>query len=555
MINHKFNNRIKKIKRGFLIWRILILLLVNLWLDNLKFKIFQTGKDKKNKVQIKRAKWFTNQLIELGSAFIKIGQLLSARPDLIPNTWIQELSKLQDQVPQFSYTKVEEIIKKELGHNFSEIKQISSTPIGSASLAQVHKATLRNGKEVVFKVQRPNLKNLFIIDLNIMQQIAFILQQNKNWSRGRNWVEIAKECRKVLMKELDFKCEAQFAARFRQQFIDDENVEVPEVIWDFSSEKVLCLSYLEGTKISDIKNLKSKNINLPKIAEIGAISYLKQLVNYGFFHADPHPGNLAVSNSGKLIFYDFGMMGNISNNLQVRLGSMVQSAALRDASSLVTQLQQAGLISKDIDVGPVRRLVRLMLKEALTPPFSPNIIEKLSGDLYELVYETPFQLPVDLIFVMRALSTFEGVGRMLDPGFNLVSITKPYLIDLMTSNNQTPNDLINQFGRQVGELGSKAVGIPKRIDESLERLEQGDIQLQIRMGESDRQFRKMFTAQKSLGHSILIGSLTIASALLVTNNQNNFALLPLIFAAPISIDWIKCQLNMRKGSRIEKLKQ
>ena len=117
-----------------------------------------------------------------------------------------------------------------------------------------------------------------------------------------------------------------------------------------------------------------------------------------------------------------------------------------------------------------------MLKEALTPPFSPNIIEKLSADLYELVYETPFQLPVDLIFVMRALSTFEGVGRMLDPRFNLVSITKPYLIDLMTSNNQTPNDLINQFGRQVGELGSKAVGIPKRIDESLERLEQGDLQ-------------------------------------------------------------------------------
>ena len=555
MNNHKLKNRIKKIKRGFLIWKILILLLVNLWLDNLIFKIFRTNRDKKNKVQIKRAKWFTNQLIELGSAFIKIGQLLSARPDLIPNTWIQELSKLQDQVPQFSYTKVEEIIQKELGHKFSEINQITSNPIGSASLAQVHKATLKDGKEVVFKVQRPNLKNLFTIDLNIMQQIAFIIQKNKNWSRGRNWVAIAKECRKVLMKELDFKCEAQYAARFRQQFLDDENVEVPEVIWNLSTEKVLCLSYLEGTKISDIEKLKSKNIDLSKIAEIGAVSYLKQLVNYGFFHADPHPGNLAVSNSGKLIFYDFGMMGNISNTLQASLGSMVQSAALRDASSLVTQLQQAGLISKDIDVGPVRRLVRLMLKEALTPPFSPNIIEKLSGDLYELVYETPFQLPVDLIFVMRALSTFEGVGRMLDPGFNLVSITKPYLIDLMTSNNQTPNDLINQFGRQVGELGSKAVGIPKRIDESLERLEQGDLQLQIRMGESDRQFKKMFTAQKSLGHSILIGSLTIASALLVTNNQNNFAVLPLIFAAPISIDWIKCQLSMSKGSRLEKLKQ
>ncbi len=555
MSYHNIDFRLKRLKRGFLIWITLISLLINLWLDNIRFTIFQTKSSKKSRVQIKRAKWFTNQLIKLGSAFIKIGQLLSARPDLIPNTWIQELSKLQDQVPNFSFEQVEETIKKELGSKSDEIDQIISEPVGSASLAQVHRATLKNGKKVVFKVQRPNLKELFIIDLGIMQQIAGLLQKNKNWSRGRNWVEIAKECKKVLLKELDFNCEAQYAARFRQQFLDDENIEVPEVIWNMSSEKVLCLSYLEGTKISDLKKLQTKGIDLPKIAEIGAISYLKQLVNYGFFHADPHPGNLAVSNTGKLIFYDFGMMGNISNNLQTSLGAMVKAAALRDASTLVSQLQQAGLISKDIDIGPVRRLVRLMLKEALTPPFSPNIIEKLSGDLYELVYETPFQLPVDLIFVMRALSTFEGVGRMLDPGFNLVSVTKPYLIELMTSNNQTPNDLINQFGRQVGEIGSKAVGIPKRIDESLERLEQGDLQLQIRMGESDRQFKKMFTAQKTLGHSILIGSLSIASALLVTNKQNNFALLPLFFALPISIDWLKCQLSMSKGSRLEKLKR
>ena len=555
MSYHILHSRLKKLKRAFLIWITLISLLINLWIDNVRFTIFRTKRKEKSRVQIKRARWFTNQLIKLGSAFIKIGQLLSARPDLIPNTWIQELSKLQDQVPNFSFAQVEETIRQELGSKFNEIDQIICDPVGSASLAQVHRATLKDGKKVVFKVQRPNLKELFIIDLGIMQQIAGLLQKNKNWSRGRNWVEIAKECRKVLMKELDFNCEAQYAARFRQQFLDDENVEVPEVIWDMSSEKVLCLSYVEGTKISDLEKLKSQEIDLSKIAEIGAISYLKQLVNYGFFHADPHPGNLAVSSEGKLIFYDFGMMGNISNNLQTRLGGMVKAAALRDASSLVSQLQQAGLISKDIDVGPVRRLVRLMLKEALTPPFSPNIIEKLSGDLYELVYETPFQLPVDLIFVMRALSTFEGVGRMLDPGFNLVSVTKPYLIELMTSNNQTPNDLINQFGRQVGELGSKAVGIPKRIDESLERLEQGDLQLQIRMGESDRQFKKMFTAQKTLGHSILIGSLSIASALLVTNKQNNFALLPLFFALPISIDWIKCQLSMRKGSRLEKLKR
>ena len=546
---------LKKVKRSLLIWRTLFLLLVFLWFDNLFIQLFSKNKYKKETIQKRRAKWFTNELIKLGSAFIKIGQLLSARPDLIPKTWISELTKLQDDVPQFSFVEVEKVIKKELGDKYLQILEIDRSPIGSASLAQVHKGTLKNNKTVVFKVQRPNLKNLFTIDLAIMQQIAFLMQKNRNWSRGRNWVEIAKECRKVLLKELDFNSEAQYAARFRQQFLDDENIEIPEVIWDLSTEKVLCLSYLEGIKISNIALLKKQNINLKNIAEIGAISYLKQLVNFGFFHADPHPGNLAVSKSGKLIFYDFGMMGNISNNLQKRIGSMVQSAAIRDASSLVKQLQEAGLISKGIDIGPVRRLVRLMLKEALTPPFSPNIIEKLSGDLYELVYETPFQLPVDLIFVMRALSTFEGVGRILDPEFNLVSITKPYLISFMTSNNQSPNDLINQLGRQVGEIGSKAVGIPKRIDDSLERLEQGDLQLQIRMGESDRQFKRMFTAQKSLGHSILIGSLSIASALLVSNSKSNIAILPLIFAFPIGIDWIICQLSMRKGSRLERLKK
>ena len=547
----KFN----ALKRNLIIWRSLFFLLFQLWIDSLLFKFLIRNNIKKEKIQRIRARWFTDELIKLGSAFIKIGQLLSARPDLIPKTWIEELTTLQDSVPQFSFDIVEGIISSELKEKFLEVKQIDHLPIGSASLAQVHKAKLINGREVVFKVQRPNLQTLFTIDLNIMQNIASILQKNKSWSKGRNWVEIAKECRKVLMKELDFNCEAQYAARFRQQFLDDENIDIPEVFWDMSTDKVLCLSYLKGTKINNITELQLKGLDLPKIAEIGAVSYLKQLVNFGFFHADPHPGNLAVSDSGKLIFYDFGMMGNISNNLQKRIGSMVKSAAIRDASSLVTQLQEAGLISEDIDIGPVRRLVRLMLKEALTPPFSPNIIDKLSGDLYELVYETPFQLPVDLIFVMRALSTFEGVGRILDPDFNLVSITKPYLLSLMSSNNQSPNELINQLGRQVGELGSKAVGIPKRIDDSLERLEQGDLQLQIRMGESDRQFKKMFTAQKSLGHSILMGSLAISSALLVTNNNSNIAILPMIFAAPISIDWINCQLKMRKGSRLEKLKQ
>jgi predicted unusual protein kinase regulating ubiquinone biosynthesis (AarF/ABC1/UbiB family) len=211
------------------------------------------------------------------------------------------------------------------------------------------------------------------------------------------------------------------------------------------------------------------------------------------------------------------------------------------------------VIAADIDVGPVRRLVRVMLKEALTPPFSSNVIDKLSGDLYELVYGQPFRLPVELIFVMRALSTFEGVGRSLDPGFSLVGIAKPYLLPLMTASGSSSNDLFNELGRQVGALGSKAVGIPRRLDESLERLEQGDLQLQIRMGESDRQFRRMVTAQHALGQSVLLAALTLSAALLGASPRPVWALLPVVAGVPVGMGWLKSQLKLRRDARVEGL--
>ena len=312
-----------------------------------------------------------------------------------------------------------------------------------------------------------------------------------------------------------------------------------------------CLEYLPGIKINDIKSLKSNDIDTSLIAKIGATSYLKQLVNYGFFHADPHPGNLAVSKNGSHIYYDFGMMGFVSERIRGRLNSMIKAAALRDVSGLVKELQIAGLIEKDVEIGPVRRLIRIMLNEALTPPFDSQIIEKLSGDISELAYGKPFRIPIELIFVFRALSTFEGVGRYLDPEFNLIAIAKPFLLPLMTSKNPDSNDLFNELGRQVTEIGSKAVGLPKRLDENLERLEQGDLQLQVRMGESDRQLRRMINAQQSLGNSVLLGSLAISSALLSSTNRAFLFLIPVTIGFPIAVSWVKLKFKMRSESRLD----
>jgi len=540
--------------RPLRIWRLVLQLLVGLWWDARRWT-YRGGwtPERAAARQRRRARWLTAQFLELGSAFIKVGQLLSARPDVLPADVVEELAHLQDRVPAFPFAVVESILEQELGERRAEIIDIEVDPLGSASLAQVHRASLRSGRQVVFKVQRPGLERLFRLDLEVLQQVAAAVQRHPVWGRGRDWVGIAKECRRVLLRELDFRLEAEHAARFRQQFLDDPQIRIPAVVWELSSRRVLCLDYVPGIKITDRPALLAAGVNPGAVAEKGAASYLQQLVRFGFFHADPHPGNLAVAPDGALIYYDFGMMGQISERLRSRLGRMVRAAAARDASALVEELQQAGVIATGIDLGPVRRLVRLMLTEALTPPFDANVLDRLSGDLYDLVYGQPFRLPPELIFVMRALSTFEGVGRSLDPAFSLVAIARPYLLPLMTAGGTGPNDLFNELTRQAADVGSRALGIPRRLDESLARIEQGDLQVQIRAGETDRLLRRLALAQQSAGQSFLLGALGVAAALLAAGPRPIYTVVPLLLGVPVGWGWLRVQGRLRRDGRIDQI--
>ena len=540
--------------RPLRIWWVAAALVGGLWWDGQAWT-YPGGvtPERQARRRTRRARWITRQFLALGSAFIKLGQLLSARPDVLPAELVEELARLQDQVPAFGFDVVQGLLEQELGDRCAEIVDLEEIPLGAASLAQVHRASLRSGRQVVLKVQRPGLERVFRSDLEVLQQLAAVVQRHPRWGRGRDWVGIAQECRRVLLRELDFRLEAEHAARFRQQFLDDPGIRVPGVIWELSSRRVLCLDYLPGIKITDRPALIEAGINPALVAEKGAASYLQQLVRFGFFHADPHPGNLAVAVDGALIYYDFGMMGQLSSRLRGRLGSMVRAAASRDASGLVEELQAAGVIAPGVELGPVRRLVRVMLNEALTPPFSSNVLEKLSGDLYDLVYGQPFRLPPELIFVMRALSTFEGVGRTLDPGFSLVAIARPYLLPLMTSSGGGANDLLNELSRQAAEVGSRALGIPKRLDESLARIEQGDLQVQIRAGETDRLLRRMAISQQSAGQSVLLGALAIASALLAASSRPALVAIPLVATLPVGLSWLKLQAKLKRDGRLDQV--
>lgn len=540
--------------RPLRIWWLVLRLLASLWWNGRRWS-YPGGYTRERQALRQRqlARWLTRQFLVLGSAFIKVGQLLSARPDVLPAEVVDELASLQDRVPAFPFAVVESILEQELGQRRLEIIDLEVDPLGSASLAQVHRASLRSGRQVVFKVQRPGLEQLFRLDLEVLQQVAAAVQRHPRWGQGRDWIGIAKECRRVLLRELDFRLEAQHAARFRQQFLDDPAIRVPAVVWELSSRRVLCLDFVPGIKITDRQALVDAGVDPAAIAEKGAASYLQQLVRFGFFHADPHPGNLAVAPDGALIYYDFGMMGQLSERLRSRLGGMIQAAATRDASSLVEQLQEAGVIATGIDPGPVRRLVRLMLNEALTPPFSGNMLQKLSGDLYDLVYGQPFRLPAELIFVMRALSTFEGVGRSLDPGFSLMAIARPYLLPLMTSSGPGPNTLLNEITRQAADVGSRALGIPRRLDESLSRIEQGDLQVQIRAGETDRLLRRLALAQQSAGQAFLLGGLAVAASLLAASSRPALTAIPLVLGLPVGLGWLKVQAKLKRDGRLDQL--
>jgi len=547
---------VRSATRVLRIWSAVLQLLLWLWLDARDWS-YPGGATAERRAarQRRRARWLTAELLTLGSAFIKLGQLLSARPDVLPASWVEELSRLQDSVPAFSFQTAQALLEQELGGRCAEIIDLDPEPLGAASLAQVHRASLRSGRQVVLKIQRPGLERLFRLDLEVMQQVAAVLQRHPSWGVGRDWVSIAQECRRVLLRELDFRLEAEHAARFRQQFLDDPGIRIPAVVWELTTRRVLCLDYVPGIKITDREAILEAGIDPAAVAEKGAASYLQQLVRFGFFHADPHPGNLAVARDGALIYYDFGMVGSLSQRLRSRLGRMVTAAAARDAGGLVNELQAAGVIAPDIDPGPVRRLVRVMLTEALTPPFSANVIEKLSGDLYDLVYGQPFRLPPELIFVMRALSTFEGVGRSLDPSFSLVAIARPYLLPLMSASGNGPNDLFNQLGRQAVEVGSRALGLPQRLEDSLSRIEQGDLQVQIRAGETDRLLRRVALSQQSAGQSMLLGALLVSAALLAASARPALTAVPIVLCAPVGLSWLKLQARLRRDGRIDKLGQ
>ncbi len=372
-------------------------------------------------------------LEELGPTFIKFGQILSTRPDFLPPAFIKELEKLQDQVSPFDSSQAKAIIEQELNSPIEKLfKKFETKPVAAASLSQVHKATLFNGEIVAVKIQRPNIREMAELDLEILEDLSGILENRLQ----NGWIYhpklMVKEFKKAIRKELDFTNEAHNFEKFRINFKEIEYIQLPKIYWETTTTKVLTMEFIEGTKINEITKEKHKGIFKPKeVAEKGAEAILKQVLEDGFFHADPHPANLFVLPPATIVMLDVGMVGHVDEKTIINGAKLLQAIVDKNLDQVMRGFENLGVIIEEFDRNLLRQDLKELLDRYLEIPLKNLEINKVSQDILEVMVRHNLVLPANLVLMIKAISVVETTGRQLDPDFDILSAAKPFVKKLL----------------------------------------------------------------------------------------------------------------------------
>ena len=468
----------------------------------------------------RRAQWLVGTLLDLGPTFIKIGQALSTRGDLLPTEYIQALGQLQDRVPPFSAEAAIAIIEAELGSPvYTLYRDFDPVPIAAASLGQVHKAWLHTGEEVVIKVQRPGLDTLFDLDFRVLRRLLWFCQRYLPWTQEYDLEAIYAEFAQVLYQEIDYVQEAINADRFRHNFRDHARILAPKVYPKYTTRKVLTMDYVPGIKINDRQSLEAIGINVKEINQLGICSYLKQLLQDGFFQADPHPGNMAVSPDGCLIFYDFGMMAEVKSIDKDQMVRTFFAVLRKDADQVIHTLTTMGLLEPVADMVPIRRVMGFVLERFIEKPIALQEFSQVKQEISALFAQQPFRLPAKMTFILKALTTLDGVARDLDPHYNLLESAKPFVRSLTVTKGQGGGIGIGELTKQARAYITYRLRQPsasERLIQRLEeRIEQGEFALQARSLETDRAIQAIHLALKSLIYACLTGFSLLSGAVLL----------------------------------------
>ncbi len=472
-------------------------------------------------------------LEDLGPTFIKLGQVLACRPDMLPIEYARELSKLTDSVPAFSSSEAQKIIEQELHAPVTRIfKDFDKAPVAAASIAQVHRAWLLDGSEVIVKVQRPGIDRIIERDISIMRGIADLIEARVPEMAPYNVPGIVDEFARTINRELDFNIEAANAHQLRNNFEHSDVLYIPQVHAEFSSKRVLVLEKIDGIRIDDLDRISQAGFNSKDIALKGASAFFKMVLQDGLFHADPHPGNIFVLSDGRLGLVDFGIMGRVTEENMEHFASVFLALAERDYDALVRQYVNLGFISEEsVDVEKFQREMKEDLAELLEPYYGMQVKQIDFGAYIDrvthLLIRHQLRMPQNLYLMDKALITLEGILKQLDPEFNYFEAAKPYVVELIRR-RRNPIRAAKMIRKNMVDLTDAAMLLPGQIRSAFRKFMRGDFRVNIHHEDLKQAIRDIDKSSNRLAFSIITAAIIVASSIIIHAGKG-----PVLFGLPM----------------------
>ncbi len=462
---------------------------------------------------------------ELGPTFIKMGQILSTRPDLIPPEIIQELSKLQDEVAPFSFEEVKKEIQKELGGPIDKLfLDFDETALAAASLSQVHKAKLKTGEIVAVKVQRPEIEPMVESDISILRDLAEFVEKRFSSTQLYQPIDIVEEFRRSIKQELDFITEGKNIEIFRKNFKEEKDVCIPKVYWELSSSRILTMEYIKGKKLSSILKQDDWTEIRPKIiAKKSGQILLKQIFEDGIFHADPHPGNIFIENNNSLALLDFGMVGKLDSQTLDQLINILLGIVENKAERIVSTLEEMEATNTDKDLKKLKRDIQDLINKYYGLPVKQIQMSKTIPEVLEIIGKHKIKIPTDLALLAKALITTEGTIKKLDPDFNIIDQARPFAERLLKK-KYSPTSLLKKGDEKIKELLHILEVLPNDIIWFLRAIKRGKLDVGFEHKGLEKLIAEIDRASNRLSLSLIIAALIIGSSLVLIQETPPFIL-------------------------------
>jgi predicted unusual protein kinase regulating ubiquinone biosynthesis (AarF/ABC1/UbiB family) len=479
--------------------------------DRRRFLLFGRSRQVSAETRRRRAQSLLESLLTLGPTFIKLGQLLSTRPDVLPPEYIDEFEELQDRVPPAPWAEARGVLESDLGPVEERFDAFDTEAISGASLGQVYVGEV-DGQDVAVKVRRPGVEALVEADLRVINFSLPILMWFVDDARSFSMETLANEFSKVIREEMDYGREREMLREIRANFRDEPRVRIPDVLEPYSSKRVLTMEYVPGTKINDIDDLDARGLDRTRLAETLQRVYLQMIVEDGIFHADPHPGNLAVQDDGTLVFYDFGMSGRVDPFIQEKIVDFYLAVAQQDTDAILDTLIEMGTLSPDADREVMSEVMELAIADARGEEIEQYRVQQIVSQVEDTIYEFPLRLPPNLALVLRVATVVEGVCVTLDPDFDFIDVATDYLGEqgyIEAGVRQAAEDVSEQLQATTRAL----FAVPPKLESVLDTVERGKLGVEVGFPDDPPLLRKLALR---LIYGILLAFSLPSTALLYT---------------------------------------